>query len=108
MISIWLDDIRKPPTYTDTDSWTWFETAESVKQYIEENGIEGIDEISFDNDLGINKMEGYQLATWIEEYIELNQPKYIPVMWPHSANPVARVRMDTIFTGIIKRRESNA
>ena len=52
-----------------------------------------VEEISFDNDLGLDSEQGYQIADWLEEKIflgEIPAPKLTSI---HSANPVAAERL---------------
>lgn len=84
---IWLDDTRDKPYNYDLH----FYKAEDVIDYIKNNNI--ITHISFDNDLGINNLEGYQLANWIEEQAYYNNIKEFT--WNiHSANPVGRKKIE--------------
>lgn len=102
---IFLDDIRDPPPPVrcvsgDAACWTVVRTAEEVWQMILQDGFESIEAISFDNDLGQGKWEGYQLLNKIEQFVAQTKPKRVPDMFVHSANPVARQRMLTIIDRI--------
>lgn len=95
-LKIWLDDVRSPPDA----SWTWCETATSCLHIINDVGLEQIDAISFDNDLGDGNLEGYQVLNRVEEYCHILILKSVPILTVHSANPVARQRMETIIERI--------
>ena len=110
-MKIWLDDCRPAP-----EGYKWVKTVEGAineivrlnrefdtcwKYYIsgwcDRERLEDwlstwrIDEISCDNDLGENELEGYKLLDWLEA-TGRNYPIRI-----HSANPVARERMRAII-----------
>lgn len=94
-IKIWLDDVRTPPS----EGWTWCKTVNEVEAMIAlNNKYCTIEVLSLDNDLGEGKDEGYKVLDWLEEkkFHTLNfiVPKKIQV---HSANPVARRRMEQII-----------
>lgn len=95
---LWLDDVRLPPRDQD---WTHVEDAESLLKMVREVGLANIEEISFDNDLGTGKMEGYQALTEIERMVVEDGERKVPVLWPHSANPVAVRRMMVIIDRIL-------
>lgn len=108
---LWLDDVRPAP-----EGYRWVKTVESAifeitrynresdwiwKQYILGNinredlerydQIWSIEEISCDNDLGENEVEGYKLLNWLEA-----THRNIPIRI-HSDNPIARQRMELII-----------
>lgn len=63
-------------------------------------GLEQIAGISFDNDLGHSKWEGYQILDRIEALVAETKPRTIPAMWVHSRNTVASQRMVRIIERI--------
>ena len=108
---LWLDDVRPAP-----EGYKWVKNVEEaifeitrynresdwfLEQYIlgyinredleRYNQVWSIEEISCDNDLGENEAEGYKLLNWLEA-THCNYPIRI-----HSANPVARQRMELII-----------
>ncbi len=110
-MKIWMDDVREaPPGYIrvyDVDG-AIFEIMRAQKEidFIWKQYILGyagrelfekymktfsIEEISCDNDLGEGIPEGYKLLDWLEA-TGRNYPIRI-----HSANPVARQRMQAII-----------
>ena len=94
-MKIWLDDIRTPPD----GSWKWLKTAEDVIDWFRLNhDVWDVEVLSLDNDLGEGRDEGYKVLDWLEKmkFHTLNfiVPKKIQV---HSANPVARRRMEHII-----------
>ena len=94
-MKIWLDDIRTPPD----GSWKWFKKAEDVIDWFRLNhDVWDVEILSLDNDLGEGCDEGYKVLDWLEEkkfYVpNFVVPKKIRV---HSANPVARRRMEQII-----------
>ena len=87
-IHLWLDDNRDPsdPIYQQKfgahGNEIWAKTVPEAITILEQGNVISI---SFDNDLG-EKLEGYDLAKWIEEKAHDNQIK--PLQWKiHSANP---------------------
>lgn len=110
-IKIWMDDVRPAPAgYTrvyDVDGaiseiirckkeidllWKRY-----IMGYMEQELFEkylavfNIEEVSCDNDLGEGLPEGYKLLDWLEA-TGYNIPIHI-----HSANPVARAKMQAII-----------
>ena len=106
-----MDDVRPAP-----DGYRWVKTVESaifeIMRYNRESDriwklyilghinreelerydqIWSIEEISCDNDLGENEVEGYKLLNWLEA-THRNYPIRI-----HSANSIARQRMEMII-----------
>lgn len=78
-MKIWLDDVRETP-----EGWVRFKTAESLIDFLS-NNFNLVEEISFDHDLGENVETGYDVLTWIEEYV-FNHRDHVPVMTIHSDN----------------------
>lgn len=108
---LWLDDVRPAPEgyrwvknvedaifeikrYNCESDWIWQEyilghlNREDLERY---DQIWSIEEISCDNDLGENEVEGYKLLNWLEA-THRNIPIHI-----HSDNSVARQRMELII-----------
>jgi hypothetical protein len=96
---IWLDDVRKPPEDDDT-RWIWVTNAEDLMRLIAQCGLHAITQISFDNDLGYNKMEGYQALDSIEQMVAVARLRKVPALAVHSGNPVARTRMNIVIDRI--------
>jgi len=95
-MKLWLDDIREAP-----DGWRRVYTADSLIRILLFNPGD-IQAISLDNDLGQNAPEGYKVLDWIEERIVLGDYSP-PVVYIHSANPVARQRMESTLRQIQMR-----
>ena len=80
--------------YNRKSDWNWELyilgqiNREDLERY---DQIWSIEEISCDNDLGENEVEGYKLLNWLEA-THRNYPIRI-----HSANSVARQRMEMII-----------
>lgn len=91
---VYLDDVREAPK-----GWIRVYTAWELKLVLS-TFWDVISHVSFDNDLGENEPEGYTVMDWIEELVFENNPKTIPELSVHSANPVARVRMQTVINRI--------
>lgn len=110
-MKLWLDDIRPAPEgYTrayfvdeainkiiSCNKEIDFLTMDYILGYIDRASFEKyskvftIEEISCDNDLGEGNAEGYKLLDWLEA-----TGRNIPICI-HSANPVARQRMQAII-----------
>lgn len=93
---IWLDDIRTPPN----NDWIWEKSVAEVMVRLEIANLLGYDIaiLSLDNDLGDGEQEGYVVLDKLEErtfrHDNFKTPKKIQI---HSANPVARRRMEQII-----------
>lgn len=89
MINIYLDDERQTPeifkrTYT---------AQETIKLLWENSGNVRI--LSLDHDLGDEAVagNGYQVLTWLEERVFLNEMDPPEAIGVHSANSSARIKM---------------
>lgn len=110
-MKIWMDDMRPAPEgyiwvttveaaiyeitqYNHESDWDW---EQYILGYVDRETFErrhkiwSVEEISCDNDLGEGNAEGYKLLDWLEA-TGRNYPIRI-----HSANPVARQRMQAII-----------
>lgn len=94
-MKIWLDDLRTPPS----EEWTWCKNTTEVKALLSlSNSRWDVEILSLDNDHGEDKIEGYRVLDWLEE-----KKFFVPgFVFPHkirihSANPVARRRMEQII-----------
>ena len=90
-MKLYLDDMRTPPV-----GWTLCRWPKDVIECLKTMEV---DEISLDHDLGDDKITGYDVLTWIEREVHLNNYKP-PIMKVHSANPVARERMERAIKSI--------
>lgn len=85
-MKIFLDDIREAP-----EGWKHTDNVENtIKLLLTEN----VSEISLDHDLGDDKNNGtgYDVLTWVEEQVFLND--YVPpTIHIHTSNPSARLKM---------------
>lgn len=89
-INIFLDDCRiTPKGYVR--AYTVEQTISLLKKYKGNIGI-----LSLDNDLGEGLKEGYHVAEWLEKYHYLYDYPLPEQVIPHSMNPIARKRMQTI------------
>lgn len=90
-----LDDEREAP-----DGWLRVLRPEQAIAILKAGGVT---EISLDHDLGDDERgTGYDVLLWIEEAIALGgfSP---PLIWIHSANSSARLKMLTAIEAIEKR-----
>lgn len=90
-IKVWLDDERPTP-----EGWV---SAKKASEAISLLRTGQVSEISLDNDLGPPEAgEGYDVICWIENEAFVNQEHFTPATMPvihiHTANPVARKKME--------------
>lgn len=110
-MKIWMDDVRPAPDgYTQVYGvdgaiyeilrckkeidllWKEYIVGYMKREQFERCfAVFNIEEVSCDNDLGEGNPEGYKLLDWLEA-TGYNVPIHI-----HSANPVARARMQAII-----------
>ncbi len=83
-MKIFLDDVRNPPDST----WKVYREVcdDLVKDFF------NADEVSLDHDLGENKPTGYDFLCMIEALMH-QEPRKLPIIYVHSANPVGVSRM---------------
>lgn len=102
-INIWLDDIRPAP-----DGFIWVKNVnEVICLFLHYQNLDkmkcDINIISLDNDLGENEEEGYKVLDEIEEIYKNNIGIFLPnEIRVHSANPVARKRMQQVIEKLYK------
>ena len=89
-MKVYLDDVRSLPPGWDPADWHVVRTAEEAIELLKTGKVK---EISFDHDLGENKMTGYDVIKWIEKSVA--EGYFVPpgVMRIHTANPGARPAM---------------
>src|SRR3954469_8791038 len=93
-MKLFIDDVRALAKWMREDGgWTVARTGEEALALIRAEGLENIEFISFDNDLGSGRMEGYQVLNAVERMIHEQSPTKIPNMEVHSFNPVAAKNM---------------
>lgn len=100
-MKLWLDDIRNPKAYDGWQDAVWVLTPEQAIEYLE-TGL--VTALSLDNDLGLEPDEnglprdGYSVAHWLERRVYEDDDFMPPtVLNAHTANSVARVKMDAAF-----------
>lgn len=103
-INIWLDDIRPAP-----DGFIWVKTVnEVICLFLHYQNLDkmkcDINIISLDNDLGEGQEEGYKVLDEIEEIYKNNIGIFLPnEIRVHSANPVARKRMEMVIDNLYRK-----
>lgn len=99
-MKIFLDDIRKEPL-----GFVRTYTVESTKHLIRACIVKGecVEILSLDNDLGEGIEEGYKVLDWLEE-LHFENPEFpLPhEVRVHSANPVARKRMQQVINKLYR------
>lgn len=94
----------------ELDEWTWVRTAPEALQVLE---VGDVVEVSLDHDLG-DEAEvgtGYDVLTWIEERVALDEAYEPPVIHIHTSNIGTRDRMESAVVGIanlLLRRSTGA
>lgn len=97
-MKIWLDDERRAP-----EGWVRiFHVIDAIN--LLESGE--VDEISPDHDLG-EHMNGYQVLERLERMVVFNKMEP-PIIHIHTANPVARKRMEQAVKSIERFCRENA
>lgn len=97
-MKLWLDDQRKPPK-----DWIWVKTPNDCIEALQSFFV---DILSLDHDLGIfvdeKEETGYDVLCWLEQNL-VYMPNEVLI---HTANPVARRRMELVLSAIERRMES--
>jgi len=101
-IKVWLDDERPTP-----EGWVSAKTAAEAISLLKTGKVS---EISLDNDLGPAAAgEGYDVICFIETEAFVHQehftPATMPVIYIHTANPVARKKMEATIDAIERNKE---
>jgi hypothetical protein len=91
-MKIWLDDWRDPP-----EGWIWTKTVEETISILENHYV---DEISLDNDLGLDLQEGRKVVDYLEERLALKQVLPPRKIYAHTGNPAAKRYMDLVIKKI--------
>ena len=104
-MKIYLDDVRDLPD--GYEGWEVVRSAEDALHVIASTGLENIEIISFDHDLGEDRMSGYDLAVIIEEMVYDGGFAIVPEFRIHSANPVGRKNLEQCFSSIARRITNN-
>ena len=102
-MKIWLDDVRPPP-----DGWTWAKSPSSfwAEMAIAETADIEITAISFDNDLGDGKTEGWELVNSLLKILQRGVVRPLNAeLSCHSMNPVAKARIEATLEDIRNLRE---
>lgn len=95
-MKLWIDDLRPAPS-----GWAWAKTYDEARLALASGHVHTV---SFDNDLGPNSKEGWEIMNWLEEMVFLGTlpaPKDIKI---HSANLPAKRRMQMAALKILTGR----
>jgi hypothetical protein len=92
-MKIFLDDERKAP-----NGWVRCYRPEEVILLLLTTDVEVI---SLDHDLGEEDCDGYDVLSWLEEAVFVDN-FFPPEILIHTANPAARVRMEACRKKIIE------
>jgi len=118
--NIYLDDLRTPID----DNWIICRNYDEFVDKVKENGIENIDAISLDHDLGetaireyfknvttnyildydnIHEKTGYDCAKWLVEQ-SINNGIHLPLILTHSANPIGSANIMGYINNFLKNQ----
>lgn len=100
-INIWLDDLRPSP-----EGFIWVKNVNELIDLYNKcvfDTKEQIGIISLDNDLGEGILEGYKFLDYIEPRVILAGDPLPEEIRVHSANPVARKRMQQVIDKLYSR-----
>ena len=103
---LFLDDLRTVDMVYGLNRQDHFIIVRSYDAFVSHIQLNGLPEfISFDNDLGENDdqellLDGYACAKWLvyESGMDLRYLKF----YVHSANPVAKVQIESLLSNYIK------
>jgi hypothetical protein len=119
MIKIYLDDIRTPIE----DGWEIVRNYKDFVDLIEKTGLENIEKISLDHDLGetaigeyfnnvipnsridysnIEEKTGYDCTKWLVDHYQNNNKVRFPEVLVHSANPVGSKNITSYINNFLK------
>lgn len=90
---LWIDDVRPAP-----EGWWWAKSSRQAKAFIVQHGLDQIDTISFDHDLGGDDTT-MPVMNYIEELV-FTKSATAPIMTVHSQNPVGRAQLEAIIQRI--------
>ncbi len=118
--NIYLDDLRTPID----DNWIICRNYDEFVDKVKEIGIENIDTISLDHDLGetaireyfknvttnyildydnIHEKTGYDCAKWLVEQ-SINNDIHLPLILTHSANPIGSANIMGYINNFLKNQ----
>ena len=98
-MKLFLDDLREPRDVYGSGaekSWVVARTYEACVSALK-SGV--VKEISLDNDLGLS-YEGLDVAHWILNQVRTDKSFHCPIIRIHTANIVARRRMEGVLKDI--------
>ena len=95
MLRIWLDDVRPEPP-----GWTRCWWPDQVIALLRAHPL-GEVVLSLDHDLGDDaRGTGYDVLAWLEEHVATHPVTEPPEIRLHTANPVARERMEAAAASV--------
>jgi len=94
---LYLDDLRTPPA---GEGYQVFRTVVELQTWIEANGLNEVEEISLDHDLGQDMPTGYDFINWLERYVIAHNLREMPRIVSHSSNPAGRANIERAVEAI--------
>lgn len=104
-MKVFLDDIRTPP---EKGVWITVRNAETAQKFCRVFGCPSV--ISFDHDLGEDKLTGFDFAKWLVERDLDHAGAFIPKDFDfkiHSANPVGAANIEGLLRPYLAQRGEN-
>ena len=103
MKKLFLDDERFPVS----SDWIIVRSVEDAIAWVQTNGFP--DFVSFDNDLGEGRREGWEFARWlVDNDLDTGSMPDSFDFYPHTQNPVARDRIEGILRQYLNHRSHEA
>ena len=104
---MFLDDERHPPRSWHDGSFIIMRSTELAKVFCTVMYVP--DFISFDHDLGENKLTGYDFAHWLVEQ-DISKAGFLPDIFSftiHSMNPVGAQNITILLNNYLQFRKEN-
>jgi len=95
-LKVWLDDLREAPK-----GWTRTYTVDETIEHLKTKQVQ---KLSLDNDLGIERLQGFKVLDWLEEQVYLDRFFPIPTIFVHSSNASRQEHMSRAIESIHRIR----
>ena len=97
-MKVYLDDLRPCP-----DGWILVKTVEETISLLESRHVT---ELSLDNDLGPDLLEGWRVCDYLEDKVYFDPNFPIPIITIHSANASRVLYMSSVIVSIKRIRDN--
>jgi hypothetical protein len=96
---LFIDDERFPAT----NGWVIVRSYKSAIDWIERYGFPYF--ISFDHDLGLDSLTGYDIAKWIVEYdLDHDVMDEYFQFYVHSMNPIGKINIEKLLNSYLDKK----